>query len=376
MADTVVRTFRRSFKYRLYPTKAQELVFTEWLDRCRELHNAAIEERREAWKCGISIWHAAQRRQLPEIKKFRPEYAELNSQVLQEALHRVDFAFRQFFRRIKLGQAPGYPRFKSRDRYDSLTWPQDQGFHLIGTKHLWLSKIGKIRIKLHRAIQGKPKTVTLKREAGHWYAAFSCDKVPAHAYPPATSEVGIDMGLESFATLSTGEKIDNPRWYREAEARLKGAQQELSRKKRRSKRRQKAKRRVANLYAKTANQRKDFQHKLAHRIVSENSLISVEDLTPVEMVSDTSRGMAKSIHDASWGRFLSTLGAKAEEAGRRFVKVPPRGTSSTCFQCGKYRKKALSERLHSCECGLVLDRDVHASHNILRLGRSLQVSTS
>jgi putative transposase len=150
----------------------------------------------------------------------------------------------------------------------------------------------------------------------------------------------------------------------------------LSRKKRGSQRRQKAKRRGARLQAKTANQRNDFQHQLAHRIVSENRLISVEDLTPKEMVSDTSRGMAKSIQDASWGKFLSILGAKAEEAGRRFVKVPPRGTSSTCLQCGKYRKKALSERMHSCECGLVLDRDVHASHNILRLGRSLQVSTS
>lgn len=366
---------KRAFKYRIYPTKAQITTFERWIDVCRELYNAALEERREAWKSKVSIGFKTQSAQLPEIKEARPDVEAVYSQVLQNALHRVDFAFQAFFRRAKNGEVPGYPRFKGRDRYSSLTFPQAQAFSVSG-KRLCLSKIGEVKIKLHRPIEGVPKTCSIKREASLWYVIFSCDDVPTRIYPSATAEVGIDVGLESFATLSTGEKIDNPRWYRKAEERLKDAQRGLSRKKKSSKRRQKAKRRVARLHAKTANQRNDFQHKLAHRIVSENGLISVEDLAPKEMTSDTSRGMAKSIQDASWARFLSILGAKAEEAGRRFVKVPPHGTSSTCFQCGNYRKKALSERMHSCECGLVLDRDVHASHNILRLGRSLQVSTS
>lgn len=189
-------------------------------------------------------------------------------------------------------------------------------------------------------------------------------------------EIGIDMGLTRFATLSTGEKIRNPNWYRRSEVKLKSAQRKLSRKKKNSKRRQKARRQVARLHKKTTNQRKDFQNKLANRIVSENALIAVENLTINEMIKKSSTNMTKSIQDASWGQFLSILAVKAEEAGRRFVKVPPEGTSSTCFQCGRYRKKELSERVHSCECGLVLDRDLHASYNILRLGRSLQVSTA
>lgn len=215
----------------------------------------------------------------------------------------------------------------------------------------------------------------MKREADHWYAIFSCDKVPARTYPAATAEVGIDVGLESFATLSTGEKIENPRWYRKTEKRLKNAQCELSREKRGSKRRQKSKHRVARLHAKAANQRRDFQHKLAHQIVSANAFISVEDLAVKEMAEKSSTGLAKSIQDAAWARFLSILGAKAEEAARRFVRVPPRGTSSTCSRCGAFRQKTLSERLHVCPCGLVLDRDLNASINILRLGRSLQAAS-
>lgn len=368
---------RRAFKYRLYPTKAQVTAFEHWLDLCREMHNAAIEERREAWKAGVSISYKKQSAQLPAIKEVRLDMAEPNAQVVQSALKRVDLAFQAFFRRVKAGETPGYPRFKGRDRYNSLTWPQEECFRLIGTNRLLLSKIGEVKIKLHRPIEGKGKTVTVKREAGKWYAAFSCDDVESRKvlHPMTDREVGIDMGLESFAALSTGRKIDNPRWYRKTEKKLKGAQRKLSSKKKRSKRRQKAKQRVARLHAKITNQRRDFQHKLANEIVSENRLISVEDLDTKEMVENGSTGMAKSIHDAGWAKFLTMLSYKAEEAGRIFVKVPPEGTSSTCFKCGAYRKKLLSEREHRCPCGLVLDRDLHASLNILRLGRSLQVAS-
>jgi putative transposase len=367
---------RRAFKYRLYPTKAQKIILNDLLTGARRLYNAALEQRRWMYRDhGVSVNYFDQAAQLKEARDADEKLSLLNYSACQDVLRRLKKSFDGFFRRIKRGETPGYPRFKSVDRFTSVTFPSyGDGVKL--SERLYVQNVGWLKIKLHRPVEGKVKTVTLKREAGDWYAVFSCDEIPARVYPAATAEVGIDMGLESFATLSTGEKIANPRWYRKIEARLKDAQRELSKKKRGSKRRQKAKRRLARQHAKAANQRNDFHHKLARRIVCENSLILVEDLTPREMVSDTSRGMAKSIQDASWGRFLSILAAKAEEAGRRFVKVPPRGTSSTCFQCGKYRKKGLSERVHSCECGLVLDRDVHASHNILRLGRSLQVSTS
>ena len=367
---------RKSFKYRVYPTKAQAAKLDSWLDLCRELHNAALQERRDHWRgAGIGVGFNDQSRQLPAIKEERPEFADIYSQVLQQVLHRVDLAFKHFFRRIKNHETPGYPRFKSRDRYDSLTWPQAPGFALVGTKRLRLGNVGEVRIKLHRPIEGKPKTCAVKRETGKWYASFSCDDVPPRVYPDATAEVGIDMGLESFATLSTGEKVENPRWYRKTEKRLADAQRRLSRKKRGSKRRAKAKRRLARLRANEKNQRNDFHYKLAHRIVSENGVIIVEDLKPKEMIERSSTGLSKSIQDAAWSRFLAILGAKAAEAARRFVKVPPRGTSSTCSRCGAFKHKTLSERLHVCPCGLILDRDINASINILRLGRSLQAAS-
>lgn len=366
---------KRAFKYRIYPSKAQAALLGHWLDVCRELYNAAIEERREAWRCGVSIGFKIQSGELPDIKKARPDVRAVYSQVLQNVLHRVDFAFKSFFRRVKKGQTPGYPRFKSRDRYDSFTFPQDLGFRLDG-KRLVLSKVGNIKVKLHRPTEGVQKTCTIEREAGKWYAVFSCDSVPARKYPFSENEIGIDVGLETFATLSTGEKILNPRWYRRTEERLREAQQNLSRKKRGSHRRRKARERLALLHAKVRNQRQDFHCKVVHRIVSENTLIAVEDIHVKEMMGKSSAGMSKSIQDAGWAGFFSILGAKAEEAARRLVKVPASGTSSTCSRCGQYRKKELKERTHSCECGLVLDRDLNASLNILRLGQSLRGNTT
>lgn len=367
---------RRAFKYRVYPTRVQITKLELWLNLCRELYNAAIQERRDHWNgARISVNLYDQSKQLPAIKKDRTEFAEIYAQVLQQTLHRVDLAFQHFFRRVKNGEKSGYPRFKGTNRYESLTWPQDIGFRLVGTKKLKLSGIGEIRIKLHRCVEGKPKTCTLKREMGRWFAILSCDAVPAHIYPEATAEVGIDMGLESFAVLSTGEKVQNPRWYRKIETKLKDVQRKLSKKKLNSKRYIKMKTSLVKLHLKAVNQRNDFQHKLAHRIVSENNIIAVENLTVNEITKKSSTGLAKSIQDAAWSRFLSILDVKAEEAARRFVRVPPRGTSSTCSRCGAVKQKMLLERLHNCPCGLVLDRDVNASLNILRLGRSLQISS-
>jgi len=367
---------RRAFKYRLYPTRDQERQLREWLGLCRELYNAALEERRDARKQGVSVKYADQSRQLPEIKRLRPECARIHSQVFQNVLVRLNWAFERFFERIKRGAKPGYPRFKGADRYQSLTWPQSPGFSLLRKKRLRLSGIGEIRIKLHRPLEGRAKTCTLKFQTGKWYAVFSSDELgPSKAlHPVPDREVGVDMGLESFATLSTGEKVDNPRWYRATQEKLARAQRELSRKKRGSKRRAKAKLQVAKLHEKVRNQRRDFQHKVAHRLVSENGLIAVEDLEIKKLIEASSSGLSKSIQDAAWGMFLSILACKAAEAGRRFVKVPPRGTSSTCSACGRCRPKTLLERVHACSCGLLLDRDLNACLNILRLGRGLQAS--
>jgi putative transposase len=367
---------RRAFKYRLYPTKIQAEMLGLVLEGARSLYNAALEQRRTYWLGRKqSINYAFQAAELKDARDADPRLGLLNYSACQDVLRRLEKAFEAFFRRVQRGDTPGYPRFKARDRFDSITFPAyGDGIRL--KKRLHVQNIGELKIKLHRPVEGKIKTVTLKREAGLWYAIFSCDQVEARKllHPMSNREVGIDLGLESFATLSTGEKIENPRWYRRTEARLKAAQQAVSRKKKGSRRREKARRRVAHLHAKARNQRRDFQHKLACRIISEHRLVAVEDLATGELVEEAGRGLSKSIHDAGWGQFLAILAGKAEEAGRRFVKVPAPGTSSSCFECGAYRKKALSEREHRCPCGLVLDRDLHASLNILRLGRSLRDS--
>jgi putative transposase len=367
---------RRAFKYRLYPTKLQAEILGLILEGARSLYNAALEQRRTYWLGRKqSITYSFQAAELKDARDADPRLGLLNYSACQDVLRRLEKAFQAFFRRVLRGDTPGYPRFKARDRFESITFPAyGDGVRL--QKRLYVQNIGELKIKLHRPVEGNIKTVTIKREAGIWYAVFSCDEVDVRKvlHPMSDREVGIDLGLESFATLSTGEKIENPRWYRRTEVRLKNAQRRVSGKKKGSQRRRKEKKRVARLHAQARHQRRDFQHKLANRIISENKLIAVEDLATKELIQDVSSGIAKSITDAGWAQFLMLMEAKAEEAGRPFIRVPAPGTSSTCYQCGRYRKKMLSEREHRCPCGLALDRDLHASLNILRLGRSLRDS--
>ncbi len=361
---------RKAFKFRIYPTKTQKRVLALLLIAACRLYNAALEQRRTVWSSRRqSLNYYDQSRQLKEVRDAEPELAVLNFSACQAVLRRLQRSFDAFFRRIKSGGAPGFPRFKSADRFSSITFPSlGDGCQVKGGQ-LYIQNVGFLKVKFHREILGTIKTLCLRRDAGKWYAIFSCEDVPAGEFPKSDSAIGIDVGLESFATFSTGEKIDNPRWYRKIQERLITAQRRFSHGKSR-----RARKVMTRLHAKAANQRLDFQHKLAHRIVCENKLIAVEDLEIMRMIADSPTGLNKSIHDAAWGQFLNILSGKAAEAGRAFVRVPPGGTSSTCYQCGRFRKKSLSERIHACLCGLVLDRDIHASLNILRLGLSLQAT--
>ncbi len=235
---------RKTYQYKLTPTPEQEQGLEDVLWRCRELYNAGLEERKTAWEhCGVSVTFATQSAQLPAIKEVRPEYRDIHAQVLQEVLHRLDRAFQAFFRRVKQGETAGYPRFHGRDRYNSFTYPQvgeHGGATLDGWCLLSLSKIGRIPIRLHRPLEGTPKTVTISREADGWYACISCADVPVHPLPPTGQETGIDLGIEAFVTLSDGTRIFHPGWYRQAERALKTAQRRVSRRKKGSNRRRKA----------------------------------------------------------------------------------------------------------------------------------------
>ncbi len=372
------QSVRKTFQYKLKPTLEQERALDRTLLLCRHIYNAAIGERREAWRMrGVSVTYYQQKAELPGIKEAVPEYAEVNAQVLQDVVLRVDRAFEAFFRRVKAGakqgETPGYPRFHGRDRYHSFTYPQvgEHGGATLDGGVLSLSKIGRIPIRLHRPIEGTPKTVTISREADGWYVSFSCADVPVQPLPATGRETGIDLGIEAFATLSNGTRIFSPGWYRQAERALKTAQRRVSRRKKGSNRRRKAITLLAKAHQKVKRQRRDFHHKTALQLVRTNDTIYHENLQPANMVKN--HHLAKSISDAGWGAFLIILTHKAAWAGRRIIAVNPAYTSQHCSGCGVLVAKGLSVRWHSCpECGTSLHRDHNAAKNIERLGQSLR----
>lgn len=357
------------FKFRLYPTQSQRGALQTTLEACRWTYNKTLEVRRDAWQeKQETLSRFDTIKMLPSWKTEQPFLKQAYSQTLQDACTRVDLAFQHFFRRVKAGKKPGYPRFRGKDYYDSFTFPQG-GFRLIGGNHLRLSKIGNVKIRLHRPIEGKVKTLTVKRDSlGNWYACFAC-KVEHEPLPPVPNIVGIDLGLTKFATLSTGEQIDNPRFFRKDEKALAKAQRRLSKSKKGTLDYCKRKRVIQHIHQRIANRRADFAHKLSRRLVNEFQIIIFEDLDIHNMQHDNWRSINKSISDAAWNQLIRLTRYKAEWAGRTVITIDPRNTSKICSCCGRIVEKALSERVHRClHCGLEMDRDLNASLNILARG--------
>jgi putative transposase len=360
---------RKTYKYKLKPTPEQERQLERVLMLCRHVYNAAVGERREAWRMrGISVTNYQQKAELPEIKAALPEYAEVHSQVLQDVVLRVERAFQAFYQHLREGKTPGYPRFHGRDRYNSFTYPQFENGARLDNGFLVLSKIGRVTVRLSRPIEGTPKTVTISREADGWYACFSCADVPVQPLEPTGQETGIDLGLESFATLADGTMIHNPRCYQKAEAYLRRCQRRVARRKQGSHRRKQAVKLLAKVHQEVKRQRQDFQHKTALALIQHYDTIYYEDLQTANMLKN--HHLAKSIADAGWSGFLSILSFKAACAGRSVIAVPPAFTSQACSGCGVLVSKGLSVRWHECpECGTSLHRDHNAAKNILRLGK-------
>jgi putative transposase len=357
---------RITYKYRLYPTNGQLAMFNSTLNLCRWVYNETLAVRKNAWgQEAKSITRYDTTKMLPVWKIQKPELASVYSQVLQDVCTRVDLAFQSFFRRVKAGEKPGYPRFKGYGRYDSFTYPQ-KGFELLDNG-LLLSKIGAIKIIKHRPIEGKIKTLTIRRDRiGNWYACFSCEVEPK-PLPNSDKAVGIDVGLNSFATFSNGEKIDNPRFFRLDEKELAKAQRKFSKTEKGMPEREKRRKAVAHIYQRIANRRKDFAHKLSRNIVNEYGIIAFEKLNEKGMLKN--HYLAKSISDAAWNQLIQCTIYKVVDAGRECVLVDPKNTSQRCSKCGMIVKKSLSVRVHKCPtCGLVIDRDENAAINILALG--------
>lgn len=368
----------KAFKYRLYPTKSQERKLSWTLFRCAELYNAALQERRDAYKkTGKSPNLGEQSRSLVAVKEVRPEYKDVHSHVLQDVVKQLDNSFQAFFRRVKSGDTPGYPRFKTGSRWDSIRFKEvtrSDGSYtgpgkLLDSSRVYVPKVGNVRIRLHRPLEGRPKTLTIKREGNDWYAVYTCE-VEYNPLPANPDEVGIDLGVNpNFLITSDGEFVESPRYYKAARKKLATIQRRASRQKRRGKRQQKTYSSVAKLHRKVARQRRDFHHKTARKLINENGAVYHENLNVSSMVKSR---LSQSIYDAGWSQFVQILSFKAEEAGRRVVGVDPKYTSQDCSSCGA-RQKVPIGKPYECPCGLVINRDVNAALNILYRGQGVPV---
>src|SRR5437588_2757359 len=371
---------RKTFMCRLYPNKKQLKMLEATLEECRWLYNNTLAYRKEAWEERqerVSYYDSKAR--IPILKAERPSLKNVHSQVLQNVTERVELAFQGFFRRIREhAEEPGYPRFKGKGRYDSFTFTQS-GFSIVSASQaashddrVSLSKIGAIKMVYHRKIKGTVKTCTIRRSStDKWYVSFSVECEPERL-PEVPTQVGIDVGLKTFATFSNGEEIENPRFFRKEEKALAKVNRTHSQLVKGSPERRKNRKVVARVHERIKFRRDNFTHQQSRQIVDRFGLICVEDLHVNCMVHN--HCLAKSIHDAAWTGFFDKLFAKAEEAGRTAVKVNPAYTSQDCSRCHHRQMMPLSERTYHCpRCLLSIDRDLNAARNIVRLGLQSRV---
>jgi putative transposase len=361
----------KAFKYRLYPTRKQSYSLALQLGAHCYLYNQALEERKETYeKTSKGVTYSAQAtRLLPKLRRESETVTLCNYSSLQQTLRRLDKAFKAFFRRVKAGEEePGYPRFKPTTRFNTISYATLGDGCQIKENRLYLQNVGCVKVKWHRPLKGKIKTLSVTRRNRKWYVSFvvECSSEPV---PETGKEIGIDVGLKAFITTSDGGQIEPPKYLRKSEKQLAKAQKKLSRRQKDSNRRRKAARLVAKKHEHITNQRLDFCHKVAFSLVKAYDGFAVETLNIKGMVKN--KHLSKSISDASWGIFLRVLKGKAESAGRWCREVPSNGTSQMCSNCGEIVKKPLAIRTHNCpHCGLILDRDLNAAKNILKRART------
>lgn len=336
------------------------------LETHRRLYNSCLAQRKDAYQDeGFSVTYCQQSAWFKNQRYVNKWFAKINFSSAQATMRRLDKAFKAFFRRVKAGQKPGYPRFKAQGRFESVEFPAYRdGIRLLPDGKLRVQHVGMIKVKQHRNIEGAIKTVSLKLECDKWYAVFSCDLGEIQVAPSSNPTVGVDVGIESFLTTSDGEHMPNPKYLRYELPSLRRAGRSVSRKKKGGKNRKKSVKKLRKLHTKVKNLRHDHRHKTALNLCRRYGFIAVEDLNIKGMLKN--RRLSRAIADAAWGGFLATLKHKAESAGVLVVEVPARGTSQECSGCGTIVLKKLSKRVHRCpHCNLVLHRDINAARVIL-----------
>ncbi len=357
----------KTYQYRLYPTPRQESLLDKNLNECCWLYNHFLEQRKTTYETvGKNITFHEQCKTLPKLKESRPSLKIVHSQVLQNVAARIDSGFQAFFRRIKAGEKPGYPRFKINRRYHSFTYPQT-GF-TCNKDSITLFRVGVIKAAIHRWIRGTPKTCTIKRSStGKWYAYFVCEIEAPKLLPANNKQVGIDVGLTTFATLSDKTEIKRQRFFKTDEKELAKAQRKFAKEKPGTPEHTRRRKPVARIYERVTFRRHNFAHQESRKVVNKYGFIAVEDLEVNRMMHNNC--LAKGMIDTAWSLFFILVFYKAANAGRIAVRVNPAYTTQDCSKCGHRQKMPLSERMYSCPCcRLVIDRDLNASLNILRLG--------
>ena len=365
----------RAYKFRIYPDAKRQKEIDLQLTLSKEFYNLLLEKSIKVYKeVNKKISMLALNRFAKEIENDK-KYLKIYSQTRCEIKYRVLKAYKSFFRRIKESKSGkkiklGFPRFKSKDKYYSITYPQDNGSFTIIKKNkkqmLRISRIGGVQIEMHREIEGKIKTLTIKKNAGEYYAIFTTINEIKVPEVKNINLIGIDLGLNSFVALSDGTKIEKPKFMLQKRKKIAKWQRIVARRNNGSKRRNKAKQKLQNAYNEATNQSNDFAHKLSNKLVnSRYTSFAVEGLYIQNMVKN--HRFAGSIQDASWNRFIQMLSYKAESAGMRVIKVNARNTSKQCSNCNNIQNMPLSKRIYNCDrCGMQLDRDINASINILK----------
>jgi putative transposase len=364
-----------SYKYPIFPDKATSQKLAKALDACRWLHNKLLEKMNDARENGIKLKTYDTQNMIPSLKLENPKLKLVYSKVLQMVNYNLWSNIKGLSASKKNGRKIGHVRFKGYGWYKTMNYNQS-GFKL-DQDHglLHLSKIGDIRIKMHRKIQGCIKAVLIKREGRQWFAIVQADQEP-ESLPETGKSIGLDVGLKSFVVDTDGNSVENPRFAEKSADKLAKAQRKLSRAEKGSNNRLKIKERIEKIHAMVNHQRDDLLHKLSRLYVNNYDNICVEDLEVKGLKEKGhNKGMHRNIHDASWSKFFFMLSYKAESAGRKLIKVDPRNTTQRCSSCGSIVKKELSDRVHECPyCGFSCDRDYNASRNILIAGMEQPVA--
>jgi putative transposase len=362
------------YEYKLRANKAFVREAERTLLSCQHLYNACLEQRINHYRqTGLAVSWAQQSRELTELRADDPCFKAVSRGFQKEVLRRLDLAYQAFYRRVKSRDKAGFPRFRSRDRYNSFGWsldPRHKDF-LRGDK-IHVPSVGSCRVRLSRPLEGTPKQARILRKADGWYVQITCSVPLPTPLQKTGKTVGVDVGINSFAALSTGEVISNPCILQHNARRLADAGRRLSRRKQGSKRRKKAQGLLAKRHLHIQRIRKHFHYQVANKLVREFDGIHVEKLNVSDMVVNPR--FAKAIYDVAWGSFFSITQFKAEWAGREFVKKDPRYTSQTCSVCQHRQKMPLWLRVFLCEkCQYQEDRDINAAINILGAECALQM---